>query len=320
MHTRECLLERDEIIQALAHLLPVHGDHVVVQPVSNELHAVGRLRLGDFALVMRELVLQPTAVYVDCLTQILHTHNRTFQMPAGITLTPGARPLHNMVRLSFLPEREIRRILFFRRNFHAGAGHHFLDISAGKFAVVLEFRHIEIHRAVDLVSIVFSQKCFYQLDLLDDMSAGPRADIRPDAVQFVHVLEVASSIRFGQRHRMLLLSFGRLADLVFALIRIVGQMTNVGNVLHIGNAVSEIAKVSNQNIETDVTFCMPQMSVPVDGRPTDIYPDHAFVQRLELLFLSRQAIIKLQSHIILPTLINTIPIRHGLTQINTDST
>ncbi len=129
------------------------------------------------------------------------------------------------------------------------------------------------------------------------MAAGPRADVRPNAVQFVHVLEVAASIRFGQRHRMHFLSFCRLADFVFALIRIVGQMADVGDVLYIGNTVSEIAKISNQHIEADVTFRVPQMSVPVNGRPADIYSDFAFLQRLELLFLSRQAVIKLQSHL-----------------------
>ena len=72
----EGLLESNEIIQALAHLLPVHRHHIIVQPVFDKLHAVGRLRLGDLALVVRELVLQPAAVDIDSRSEILHAHHR----------------------------------------------------------------------------------------------------------------------------------------------------------------------------------------------------------------------------------------------------
>ena len=292
----ESLLERDEIVEALAHFLAVDGDHVVVEPVSDELHPVCRLGLGDFAFVVGKFVLQPAAVDVDGRAEILHAHRRAFQMPAGVAHPPGAGPLHDVVGLGFFPQRKIDGILLVRRNLDARSRLHFLDVSARELAILGEFRDVEVHRAVNLVGIFLFHECFHQLYLLDYVAARARADVGSDAVEPVHVLEEAASIDLGQRHRMRFLLLCLLGDLILAFVRIVGEMPDVGNILNVCDGVSQIAKVPDENVEADVAFGMSQMRVPIDGRPADVYPHPALLQRLKFLFSSRQTVIKLQSH------------------------
>ena len=287
----EGLLERDEVVEALAHLLAVHGDHVVVEPVPHEGRIVGGLGLGDLALVVGELVLQSAAVDVDGLAEVLHAHDRAFEVPAGETHPPGAGPLHDVVGLGLLPEGEIDGVLLVRRRLDAGPGDHLVDIPAGELAVRFELRDVEIDRAVHLVGVALLQQRLDQLDLLDDVAAGPRADIGTNAVELVHVLEIAARVILGQLHRVLSLLPGRLGDLVLALVRIVGQMADVGDVLHVGDAVPEIAQVPHEHIETDVALGVAQMGVPVYGRPANVHPHPPLLQRLEFILPSRQAVV-----------------------------
>ena len=62
----EEVVEEDEVPRALGHLLPLQEDVVVVHPVPGEAEARG-LRLGDLALVVGELEVNPSGVQVKAL-------------------------------------------------------------------------------------------------------------------------------------------------------------------------------------------------------------------------------------------------------------
>src|SRR3990172_2839642 len=98
-------------------------------------------------------------------------------------------------------------------------------------------------------------------------------------------------------------------------------MADIGNVLHVRNAIAEVAKVSGQNVEADVALGVAQMRMAIDRRPANIHPDPSGLQRLELLFIPRQTVMKLQSHLFNCPLTRIYSvrkiIRHGLTQIYT---
>src|SRR4030042_6408434 len=230
-----------------------------MNPISNKLHAVCSLRLGYLAFVMRKLVVQSSAMYIYGLAQILHSHHRTFQMPARKTHTPRAGPLHDMIRLGFLPKGKIDGISFVLRDLHANTGQHFLGISAGKLAVIPELGHIEVNGAVCLVSETFFQKRLYHLYLLDNMACCSRADIRPDAVEPVHVPEVIAGIVLCYSHWVFMLSCSGHHHPVLALLGIAEQMAHIGYVLDIGDIISDVPKLPNRDIKAYIALRVSKM-------------------------------------------------------------
>src|SRR5690606_17954078 len=66
----EELVERDEVVLRLRHLLAAQRDHVPVRPDPCE--GLSRsVRLGDLALMVREDQVEPAAVDVELVTQVL---------------------------------------------------------------------------------------------------------------------------------------------------------------------------------------------------------------------------------------------------------
>lgn len=81
-------MEEDEVPRALGHLLPLQEDVVVVHPVPGEAEARG-LRLGDLALVVGKLQVNPPGVEVKAFPQVLEAHGRALNVPAGVPLPQG---------------------------------------------------------------------------------------------------------------------------------------------------------------------------------------------------------------------------------------
>ena len=122
MNAAEKLIERDEVTQRPCHLLAADGDHVVMHPVFHRLFAQGGSRLGDLALVVRELEIHAAAVYVETFAEILHAHGGTFEVPSGEPFAPWRRPSHKMFRRCFFPQRKIERVPLLIRTLKSAAG------------------------------------------------------------------------------------------------------------------------------------------------------------------------------------------------------
>ena len=67
MIAREELLQRDEVIVRLTHLLTVDGQHIVVHPVLHSGMAHRSLSLGNLTLMVGEHQIQTTAVDIELL-------------------------------------------------------------------------------------------------------------------------------------------------------------------------------------------------------------------------------------------------------------
>src|SRR5882757_4820006 len=105
--------QTDLIVVTLPHLLPVDGDHIIMQPVTgrNMLVADGTLRYLTF--MMRELKIHSSAVNIKLLAQVLGAHRRTFDMPAGKAFAPGTLPAHDVFGRSKFPQGKVLAIAFF---------------------------------------------------------------------------------------------------------------------------------------------------------------------------------------------------------------
>src|SRR5574344_1394447 len=111
MCPREELFQRDEIAQALAHLLAIDCYHVVVHPVAHHLVALASNGLCYFALMVREYQVHSTAVNVEMVAEVFPSHGGAFAVPPRKSFAPMAGPAHNVFRLSGFPEGEIHLVV-----------------------------------------------------------------------------------------------------------------------------------------------------------------------------------------------------------------
>ena len=157
MRPVEKFLERNEVAERFAHLLPVDCNHVVVHPVAHRLMAVVSHRLRDFALMVREHKIHSTAVDVERLAQIFLPHRRAFEMPSWESVAPWRRPSHDVFWRRFLPQREVDRVVLLRLSVERTRRvEQLVDVSSRQFAVVevlAVLHHVEIYRTVAFVGI-----------------------------------------------------------------------------------------------------------------------------------------------------------------------
>lgn len=101
---------------------------------------------------------------------------------------------------------------------------------------------------------------------------------------------IAQRIGLDNLHRLKLLEPCLLCYLVLALVSVVLQMADVGDIPHIAHLVAEMPQKLLQDIIRNSRTCMPEMGVAIYGRSADIHSDTAFIYRYELFFLSGKGI------------------------------
>ena len=82
------LLEGNEIIIRLTHLLTIDGKHIVVHPVFHGRMPHRCLRLRNLTLMMWKHEVEAATVDIEFLTQILASHSCTLAVPARESVTP----------------------------------------------------------------------------------------------------------------------------------------------------------------------------------------------------------------------------------------
>ena len=217
-------------------------------------------------------------------------------MPAGETLAPRARPAHDVGRVGFFPEREVRRVLLLFLDFHAGARVEIFHGPAGELSVGGKCPDVEIDRSVRNVCHPFIDERLHDRNLLGDMAGGTGDDIGTEDVECVHVLEVAPGVRFGKLHRVDPVDAGLPVELVFPLIGIVREVPYIRDVLDIEHPVAEAPQVTDDDVEGDIALCMAEMRVSVDRGAADVHADIAFVLRSEELFAPVERVVDLECH------------------------
>jgi len=77
------ITDGNEVAERFGHFLPFDLQVAIVHPQLRHLvGAVRAARLGDFILMVREYEIDPAAMNIKGLTQMLRRHGRTFDMPA----------------------------------------------------------------------------------------------------------------------------------------------------------------------------------------------------------------------------------------------
>src|SRR5262245_25386642 len=103
MITTEHFCQLDLVVIALTHFTAIHGDHVIVHPVTYRRDVIASSALRDLTFMMRKLKVHAAAVDVELRAEIFCTHGRALDMPAGKTNAPGTLPAHDMFRRRIFP-------------------------------------------------------------------------------------------------------------------------------------------------------------------------------------------------------------------------
>src|SRR4029078_268329 len=76
-------MDGDEVADGLRHLLTLHLEEAVMQPIVGHDRCVeGAARLGDLVLMMRKDEVDAAAMDVESLAEMLPRHGRAFDVPA----------------------------------------------------------------------------------------------------------------------------------------------------------------------------------------------------------------------------------------------
>ncbi len=254
-----------------------------MHPVTGELGLrVGATALRDFVLVMREHQIDPAAVNIEGLPQILLAHRRAFDMPARAPVAPRAFPARNVFCRRF-PQNEICRVLLVGGDFNPRAGDLFVAVAAGKFPVIVPGRHVEQHMAVRLVGVPLRDQIHDHRNHRRNMVCRPRLLVRLDAAQSQRIFVKPFNGLFRQ-----------IAD-GDALLRRprVDLVVNVSDVPHIGHLAVQVTQQPVQNIEHHQWPGVADVDPVIDRRPADIQADALAipVQRFELFFPPRRGVV-----------------------------
>ncbi len=239
--------------------------------------------MSYLAIVVRKLVLHAAAVDVERLAQVFHRHDRALHVPARETPAPGAGPAHDVLWLGPLPEGEVRRVPLVGVDLHSRSLHQLLHPPAGELAVLRPLGHIEVDRAVYLISIALIDKGFDQLDLFRNVPACSRRDVGTQHVESVHILKIPPGIFLHQLHRLDSLSSYPLHN---AILTRVEEMSHIGYVLDIAHLIAEIAQVAHDSVEVDVCLAMAEVSIFVNRWPADVHSNPPLLPGYELLLLT----------------------------------
>ena len=281
------LAHGEEVAERLAHLLVVDVDKAVVQPVVDELAAVGGLGLGDLVLVVREGEVAAAAVDVDRLAEVAVGHGRALNVPAGAALAPRRGP-ERLAGFGGLPEREVERVFLDVVDVDSRAGLQVLDRLVAELAVVLELQRAVVHVAVDLVGVALVDERRDEVDDLLDVFGGLRVHGRLADAERVRVGEVLGDVLFRDLLAGDALLVGALDDLV----------VHVGEVLHERHLVAAVLQIAAQHVEHDDRARVADVDVVIHRRAAGIHAHFARLDRHELFLLHGHGVV--QFHIQAP--------------------
>ena len=277
----EHLLEREEVAEALAHLLAVDEQHARVHPHVGERLVPAAAGLGVLVLVVRELQVLAAAVDVDGRAQVAVHHGRALGVPARATLAPGAVP-HGLAGLGRLPEGEVERVSLLVVGLDARAHLELVNVAAGHATVAGVGAHGEVDVAVaGRIGVALLDEALNHLDHRGDLARGTRANVGVEHVQAMHLLDEGVGELRGHLLRRAALLVGAVDDLV----------VHVGEVLGEGDLVALVGEVAADDVEGQKRAAVAHVDLVVDGGPAHVHADLARLDGLEFLLLVRLAVV-----------------------------
>ncbi len=263
-----------------------------MDPVVDPFVARRSLRLSDLIRMMHGNVVHPAGVNVEVLTEILGAHGAALDMPAGVPAPPRRVPDHGLVFELRLrkPQDEVPRVPLVLVNLDARTGPLFLTIEQRELAVVRELAGIEVDVTTRLVGIPVGLDALDHLDHIVDVIRSLADHRGLFDIEFLHVVEEGLGEVLGDVPDRLSHFAGALDDLVFALVGIVGKMTDIRYVHHVADLVPEVLESAAKLVLEDVAAQISDMGILIDRGPAGIHTHSVVVDGYELLYRAAERV------------------------------
>ncbi len=259
---------------------------------------MGAFALSDLALVVREDVVNAAAVNVKGGAQVLACHGRALDMPAGEAHPPRAIPAQDVLRFGPLPQGKVFRVAFLVAHFLAGARFLFFQAAVGKLAVFRVRPYVKVDIAIHDIGMALVDQALDHGDLLRNVPAGPRADVRARDAQGIHIREVFAGVVLHDLHGPGSQLAGLLEDAILAAIQ---QVTDIGDVLNVEHVPAAVAQPAHHHVEVDVGLGMTHMRVVLDGWTAHVHVDFARLHGHKILLFPAKNVEDSQCHKSLPS-------------------
>ncbi len=250
-----------------------------MHPVFRKFPVVGRFRLGDLILMMREDQVFTARVDINLISQIPFAHDRALDMPARTSFTPGRFP-ERLPFLLRLPQHEIQRILLLLLAGHqqgTAAAAQIVQILVREFTILAKTPGLKIHRAVlPHIGMILVDQRLDHLDHAPDLLRRLRMRGGRLHVQGLHVLSALLDIALGDHGRIHPFLIRLLDDLII----------HIGKIGNIVDRISLMFHVTSGRVKNDHRPRIPDMNQVIHRRPAHIHADLPFHQGYEFLFLS----------------------------------
>ena len=217
-----------------------------VEPIVAPLVAKIAFALSDLVGMVGECIINAAGMNIQILPQMLHGNAGAFNMPAGITHTPGRIPLECLVFKLALgkPQDKVILILLIGILFHTFTNAHiqvFLVVIV-KHIILFQRGSIKVHIAPNKVCLTGIQKPLHHVNIRIDAVGSRLHHLRTFDIELITISKKRICVELGDLHNGFILSLGTLEHFIFASIRIGSQMANIGNIHNPLNIVANITK------------------------------------------------------------------------------
>ena len=227
--------------------------------------------------------------WMSKLAQHLAAHGRALDVPARPARAPGAGPLDlvGLAGLGAFPQHEVQRVLLAVLHGHAFAGLQFVQRLARQLAIAGELAHGKVHVAIAaLVGQALVLQAADHGQHLRHVFGGARLMRGAFDAQGVGVLVQRVDHAVGQRTNGLAVLHGTTDDLV----------VDIGDVAHIGHAISAGPKPALHHVESDHGARVSQVAQVVHGHAAHIHAHMARFDWRKRFQCTRQRVVDTQTH------------------------
>ncbi len=247
--------------------------------------ARGRLGLRDLVGVMDRHVVDAAAVDVELLAEVLQRHGAALDVPARVAPAPRRVPEHGLVPElgPREPQHEVVGVALALVHGDARPGAQVLPVEQREPAVAGELRDVEAEIAPGLVGVPARLETADEVDHVGDVFGGPADHVGHAAPEQAEVAEERPREEVGDLPDRAPLLTGALLHLVLAVVRVVGEVTDVGHVHHVTDRGAGVLERAAQDVLEDVGAEVPDVGVVVHGGAAAVHADLARFQRHERL-------------------------------------
>ena len=211
-----------------------------MQPIVYPFFSRSSFGLSYFIGMMYPYMVYTALVNIDLFSQILHTHGRTFDMPAGIASSPRRIPDKGLIfKLALCkPKNKVMRIAFVFIYFDTGTGFKVFKVYVCQLSVFGKGRNIIVEVSASHVGVPVRFYSFYKLYHFIYVLCSLADNTGPFDIQPFGIVKKGFCIKFCNFKHRFSAFFCRFYHLIFTRIFVIRQMPDIGYIHNMGNIIT----------------------------------------------------------------------------------